>query len=241
VSKIEAKALREWHRPVWLGLSVGHPSGTVGSIGPFITFSDGAPGFLSLAFAIAPKGAKVHDYIHQPGPRDVDDVVTGRTRLAELVAIASARPQRESDTDCAVARFLDVRDGGRNVIPTGFPDGGQRIDGCLQPDAVKPGDLVAFIGRTSGFSEGEVKTVLYSDLELLDNAIEYRFRICIEVLGISGPFCRPGDGGALVFRRKDCKAVGLILAGSGPEDGPESGYVLPLQPALAAVKVQFSS
>ena len=66
------------------------------------------------------------------------------------------------------------------------------------------------------------------------------FEFCIQVLGTTGPFCQPGDGGALVFRREDCRAIGLILAGSGPEDGPESGYVLPLQPAIDALNVRLS-
>jgi hypothetical protein len=105
MSNAEQRIMRDWHRPVWLGLSVGHASGTVGSIGPFITFADdGAPGFLSLAFVVAPKGAEVDDYLHQPGPRDVE-LLTGKTRFAKLKNIAAARPDRESDTDCASAIY----------------------------------------------------------------------------------------------------------------------------------------
>ena len=129
MSNAEQMIMRDWHRPVWLGLSVGHASGTVGSVGPFITFADdGAPGFLSLAFVVAPKGAEVDDYLHQPGPRDVE-LLTGKTRLAKLKNIAAARPDRESDTDCASAKFIDGRDGGQisYQLASQTPAGGSMV------------------------------------------------------------------------------------------------------------------
>ncbi len=227
-------------RPLWLGLSVGHPVGSLGSIGPFVKLA-GDPsqiGFLSLAFAIAPKGAQLGDHIHQPGPRDTE-LLTGETRVATLVRIAAARPNQENDTDCAVATLdPEIRTIG-NVVPDGFPEAKRRIEGVALPVEIAPGDVVAFLGRSSGFSEGRVKVSDVRDLELQDENSMYRFRLAIEVEGINGPFCQPGDGGALVFRRSDARAIGLIFAGAGPEDGPGVGYVLPLQPALDAAKAEL--
>jgi len=233
-------ALVRCQRPLWLGLSVGHPLGSVGSIGPFVKLAGDQTriGFLSLAFAIAPKGAQLGDHIHQPGPRDTE-LLTGSTRVARLVRIAAARPNQESDTDCAVAMLDPEIETIGNVVPEGFPDAERRIQGVVLPEEIAPGDVVAFLGRSSGFSEGRVRVSELRDLDLQDESATYRFRLCFEVEGSNGPFCQPGDGGALVFCRNDARAIGLVLAGAGPEDGPEIGYVLPIQPALEAAKAEL--
>ena len=115
------EGLRLPQRPVCLGSSVGHFSGVVGSIGPMVILSGGRFGFISLAFCLAPQGARKGDHIHQPGPRDVE-ILTGETRIATLERMAAARPNRVNDTDSAVAVFIDPNHRGDNVIPRAFSE-----------------------------------------------------------------------------------------------------------------------
>lgn len=187
---------------------------------------------------LAPKGARPGDFIHQPGPRDLE-ILTGYTRVAKLGEIAAARQNEVNETDCALAILDPSVETIGNVPPAGFPESGRMVFGIALPTQLAIGEGAAFVGRTSGHSRGRIKASRADDLELHDDGANYTFCGCIEIEGLDGPFCQPGDGGALVYRERDAQAVGMVFAGPGPTDAPKIGYVLPIQPALTAMGVEL--
>jgi hypothetical protein len=56
-----------------------------------------------------------------------------------------------------------------------------------------------------------------------------------EIVAGSGPCSYPGDSGALVWRRRDAAAMGMILAAADGPDDVVTTYVPPLQPTLTAL------
>ena len=217
-------------RPLRLGLSVGHISGTCGSIGPFVTDAAGKVGFLSTATVLAPPKARPGDFIHQPSAVDFD--LTGASRAGELSThIARNQPGDSDPADAAIAWLLDPQPGPLNVIPPELPDAGRRI--TSDGEKLRSGDLVATVGRTTGPSQGVV--------EVLDVTIPVRlgtgtaeFRGCIAVRSPHGAFTQPGDAGALVWRVQDAMALGIVFAADiGSQDSRPTTFILPLAPILA--------
>ncbi len=183
---------------------------------------------LSSSTTLAPKGAKVGDIIHQPGPSD-QEVLTGQTRIAVLVQIIAAKARERNRVDLATAALLDGVETSGNLVPSGGPDSGRLIAGSVAND-LSLGDRVAFVGRTSGFSVGQITGLAYV-IQVASASTTFLFEGMIEVHGASGPFSRVGDGGALVYRCSDLRAIGLVFASAG--DQPT--FLLPLAPALEAV------
>lgn len=209
-------------RPLEIGLSIGHPRGSVGTLGAFVRRRNiDRLAILSTASAIAPPRAEPGHYIHQPSPRDVD-FLTDDTRIATLAEFASPTMGTDAVTDAAVANLLDNVTVRGNVIPVG-KDAGLSIEGIA--DVVGVGDAVAKVGRTTGLTEGTITTTRFRNLRVIlgDNKSTV-FREVIEVCGARGdPFSGAGDAGALVWRIADRMAVGLVFAGNG-----ERSYLLPI-------------
>src|SRR5438874_384200 len=98
--------MQAYSRPLTLGLSVGHPGGSGGSIGPFVRLAaNGAIAFLSTTSVLAPKDAARRDMIHQPGPFD-QEVLTGRTRAGMLSHVVAPDLKQTNRVDVAVATLL---------------------------------------------------------------------------------------------------------------------------------------
>ena len=217
-----------------MGLSVGHPGGSGGSIGPFVQLADGRTAFLCVTSVLVPKLAAKGDLVHQPGPVD-QEILTGRTRVATLSHILPATAGQTNRVDVAAAVLLDGVTTAGNVVPQGCPDSGLKIGNVLKPAELSFSDDVAFVGRTSGFSHGRV-TALDCSLKVQVSAQHddtRAFEDAIEITGESGPFSLPGDGGALVYRRSDGGALGMIFASTSGTVART--YLLPLQAALDAV------
>jgi hypothetical protein len=217
-------------RPLHIGLSVGHPSGTCGSLGAFVIGPKGQIGFLSTANVLAPARAAPGDRIHQPSAVDIE--LSGSSRIAELsVLIARPAPGTRDATDAAVAWLIDPpQTSPLNSVPPDMPDAGRVI--WLGGRPLAPGDLVAMVGRSSGYSQAIVETV--------DTVIPVRiaretvdFPGCVAVRSANGAFTLPGDAGALVWRVEDGLAAGMVFAAASAtiENHPLT-FILPLGPIL---------
>jgi hypothetical protein len=215
-------------RPLVLGASIGHPSGTLGSVGPFVRLADGRPGFVAGSYVLAPPGSAMKDWIHQPGLHDAVPL-TGATRVGRLVAVAPPLAEgRSLAASAAVA--LDVEtEGNRIPLFASAPEAGRTISGMAE---ARIGDEVAFVGATSGYSSGRI-TAIHMDLPVAD----FHFADAIEIVADDGHFSDAGDGGALVFRRGDMAAIGLLFARAKTQQDRSVSYALPLQPSFTALGV----
>lgn len=225
-------------RPLQIGLSVGHPSGTCGSIGPFVRAPDGVIGFLSTASAIAPQRARPGDFIHQPSAIDYD--LTGGSRVAELSPyIQAPQPSDPANTDAAVAWLIDQDQPPQNVIPPDVPDAGRRLTMIGAP--IQPGDLVATSARSTPFNHGAVDMVAVDNVRVRAGRNTMVFNDCLAIRSPHGAFTRPGDSGALVWRLADGMALGIVFASVDGLDGTDPiTFVLPLAPILARFNLQFA-
>jgi hypothetical protein len=209
---------------------MGHPSGTVGSIGPFVTLANGQPGFVSASFSLAPKGFSIGDWIHQPGPYDAA-LLTGTTRVGKLARVVPPVSGQICRVAAAVVELVGVETIG-NVVPPKTPDAGRRIGQVAGIDDIAVNDEVAFVGCTSGYSRGRVTSVQWGNLPIA----EFTFGGAFGVMANDGTnFSDPGDGGALIYRCSDMKAVGLVFARINYPGKQSESLVLPLGPALEAL------
>ncbi|MEJ1975077.1 MAG: hypothetical protein WDN49_02470, partial [Acetobacteraceae bacterium] len=225
--------LTSWVRPLCLGLSVGHPRGSTGSIGPFVRLADGRTAFLSSSIVLAPKGATRGDMIHQPGPRD-QSVLTGQTRVGALWEFTPLVTGPARNIDFGAAVLLDGIETSGNHIPPGCPEAGRPITTVVDSWALETGDAVAFAGLGSAYGEAQVVATDFT-ISVAEGAETLTFTGAIELQARSGPCSRPGDAGALVWRRSDAAAIGMILASVNGSDDFFATYVLPLGPALAVL------
>ena len=228
-----ASSLRQWRRPAVVGLSVGHPSGSVGSIGPFVVNPDGRIGFVSTSFVLAPEHSRPGDYIHQPGPSHIE-ILTRTTRVAKLAMSVSPAEGGVVRVAAAVAEFLAGEEPKEHVLPGESGEAGRALSSVLEPSELSVGEEVAFVGCGSGYSRGRIVQPLRPEIKVE----KYVFGPVITVEGDSGAFSRPGDGGALVYRCADCRAIGLLVARQEKGERPRS-VILPLGPALDALGVRL--
>jgi hypothetical protein len=191
-------------------------------------------GFVSSDLVLAPYGAKVGDHIHQPGPHDAE-ILTGATRAGTLGTFVRAVRDHRNEVSAAVTVLSDNEALG-NIAPKYAPDAGRAISAIAAEDEVQHEDLVAFVGRTSGYSEGQITAVCLMNLQVSDGEDSITYNHCIEVSPKDDRFCAAGDSGALVWRRSDMKAVGLILAGA---DEGRIGYLLPIARVFSALEVSL--
>jgi hypothetical protein len=206
---------------------MGHPSGTVGSIGPFVTLANGQPGFLGAWFVLAPKGASVGDWIHQPGPYDAA-LLTGATRVGKLTKIAAPESGKICRVAAATVEMIGVETIG-NVVPESTPDAGRQISQVADIADIALGDEVAFVGCTSGCSRGHVTSVQWERLAVGGFVFSGAFGV---TANDGTNFSDPGDGGALIYRCSDMTALGLVFARMNKVGEQSETLGLPLAPAL---------
>ena len=218
-------------RPLRLGLSIGHPIGPAGSLGPFVILAGGRLGFLSALHVLAPARAKGGDFIHQPSP--VDGLPTGETRIAQLVA-PPAPAEGGVALGIAAAALLDDVGWLGNVVPEGLVGAGRPIGPPPASLESTPGEPVIVIGRTAGLARGWIGGVSLNPLAVMTPQGPATFFDCLELRG-DVPLSGPGDSGALVCRESDLSALAVVFAGGSPGDGPGVTYALPLAPAMAAL------
>ena len=135
----------------------------------------------------------------------------------------------------ATVELIDVLTDG-NVIPSGSPDAGRRIVRVADPDELAVGEEVACIGCTSGYSQGVVAGIQMDNLEIGN----FKFFGAFGVAAQQGRnFSEAGDAGALIYRRSDMVALGLLFARNA-ESNQSLTLALPLAPALKALNVTLA-
>ncbi|MEW6351993.1 MAG: hypothetical protein AB1646_23330 [Thermodesulfobacteriota bacterium] len=227
-----------WHqrrnRPLKIGGSISHYRVTGGTLGCFVKRGgNGAPHILSNNHVLADENrAKLGDSIIQPGaydggrrPADVigklEDFVKVKTRGINLV-------------DCAVACVHEKL----KVDATKLAGLGKLV-GVSDVD-VDEGERVAKVGRTTGVTRGRVTAFELDNLMIEFDAGDIRFDNQIEIEGDGPiPFSDGGDSGALIVNG-DCRAVGLLFAGTDVEAGePFYTYANPIGTVLEKLKIEL--
>jgi PKD repeat protein len=216
-------------RPVPIGVSLGHPEITAGTIGARVT-NGTAVYILSNNHVLANQNdAAIGDAALQPGPTD------GGTAPADSIGwLTDFQPidfgGGDNTIDAAIARSI-LANLGYSTPATGY--------GTPSSITVEAyiGQAVKKYGRTTGLTEGGVSEVSVS----VDVCYECAGAMCkkckksatfVDQIGITpGSFSRGGDSGSLIVDR-DNHPVGLLFAGS-----TDRTLANPIQPILERFNV----
>ena len=198
-------AARRRVRPLVPGTSVAHPDVTAGTLGAFVTGTDGRVLLLSNNHVLADTDrADVGDPVLSPGPAD-----GGRPDVDRVATLTAFEPFTPTGNllDLAVAAVDDPALVGGNTVPEGV------LSGVVEE--VLDGVAVAKTGRTTGHTTGTVTAV-----ELDGVTVDYgrgqvlSFDDCLEVEGDGRAFSDGGDSGSVVYAVDGLAALGLLFAGS---------------------------
>src|SRR5215207_4390794 len=142
----DAAQMRERHRPLVVGASVGHVDITAGTLGAFVIASDDDLAILSNNHVLADENrAEIGDPIIQPA--HLDDGAAPEDVIAQLTEYVPLAPFGVNQVDCALATVQD----GVDVDPAGLL--GALGDGVVSPEDA---DRVQKLGRTTGLTRGRV-------------------------------------------------------------------------------------
>jgi len=212
------------NRPVPIGVSVGHPSVTAGTIGARVKSSSGAVFALSNNHVLAnSNNASIGDAALQPGAFDGGTDPADRIgTLAAFKAIsfnASGCTGGASDPDC------NTIDAAIAATTTGNLGVSTLTGGYGTPSATTASPSVGLevkkCGRTTGCTTGEVREinvtidVCYKPQGPFFCARDGIARF-VNQLGIAdGSFSAGGDSGSLIVTQTGNNPVGLLFAGGG--------------------------
>ncbi|MGI8681820.1 MAG: hypothetical protein ACR2JO_06765 [Mycobacteriales bacterium] len=225
--------LQSRQRPVYPGVSVGHPDVTAGTLGGFVTV-DGALHALSNSHVLANSGqASVGDDALQPGVADggqrPDDVI------GTLAAFAPLAEDRPNLVDAAIAALAD----GIDADPARYPGGALGAVASEPPaDA-----LVQKVGRTTGLTAGRVTAFEVDGITVQYDVGVLTFDNQIEIEGDGDlPFSDGGDSGSVIWTTTDRSPFGLLFAGStqGGSNGRGLTYANPLAVVLTELGAQWA-
>ncbi|MBA2416311.1 MAG: hypothetical protein H0V64_10590 [Geodermatophilaceae bacterium] len=231
----DVKDLQARQRPIYPGLSVGHPDVTAGTLGGFVSFDGRRLHLLSNSHVLAESGqARLGDAVLQPGVADGGDPAADAVgTLASFVPLDSAEPNL---VDAAVA----VVAGGIDADPSAYPGGPV---GCVA--TAPPADgLVQKVGRTTGLTSGRVTAFEVDGLMVQYDVGVLTFDNQIEIEGAdAGPFSAGGDSGSVIWTTTDRHALGLLFAGSttGGQNGQGLTYANPLALVLSELGATWVS
>lgn len=212
------RALPAWHYetvdPLHPGASVGHPSITAGTLGCFVRDKQsGTLGVLSNNHVLANvNSAHVGDPIYQPGPSDGGTAADVIANLAAYRQILFAGIP--NTTDCAWAKLIDAR----QYNPASITDSvGLTVTSISSatPATLQPLDRVIKVGRTTGYTQGEVTAVFTANLQVqMGSGLTARFDDVIQIESLTrNRFSDGGDSGSVILTH-DGKPGGLLFAGS---------------------------
>jgi hypothetical protein len=221
--------LRSRTRPLFPGVSLGHPAITAGTLGTVvIDRSDGSPAILSNNHVLANSNqAAIGDPCIQPGPIDggtEGDVVGALSRFVEV--------RDGVEVDAAIARLEE-----QYVRPLTI---GSTLGLTGRIATARRAIDVAKIGRTTGFTQGRISAVALIDLEISfgDRLVSFDDQIEIRSPAAS-PFSAGGDSGSLVVDLQG-NAVGLLFAGTTSRDRQlDITYVNPIARVLDLLEVDL--
>jgi hypothetical protein len=221
-----ARASAPWHRELnatlRMGSSIGHRKVTAGTLGCFVRHQNtGHRGVLSNNHVLANvNNAAIDDAVIQPGRKDGGTLTNRMASLQGFIPILFGGASNQ--VDCAWASHDDPPraenrqdrfDSAENVV-------GQ-LAGDTPSDAL-PGGFVLKVGRTTGYTQGEVDAININNLNVnMGGSAIARFDGQIQIKSLSRvPFSRPGDSGSLVVDINS-EPTGLLFAGS-PSGGFEN-------------------
>jgi hypothetical protein len=223
---------RDRQRPLRIGSSVGHASGTTGTLGCFVRQADGRVKMLSNNHVLAAENAaRVGDAVLQPGDRDLghmpDDVVGELASFVELTTLET------NSVDCAVALLRDGLEADARSLAGGELDGIATDEEAIEVEKV---------GRTTGATRGRVTAIGLINVIVTYDIGDIRFDGVMQVeSGHQQPFSDAGDSGALVYTADTHRAVGLLFAGTdlGGAFGTGRTFVHPIGAVLTALDAQL--
>lgn len=219
--------LRGRERPLRPGLSIANANVTAGTLGAFVTDSDGTLYALSNWHVLAGSTTAVAgDPILQPGPADGG---TPADQVGTLDRVVPLHPGGANLVDAALALLAEEQ------VDASYP-----IGAVTTSAPVDGGEQVGKVGRTTGITVGRVSAVELDGVRVNygEELGDLNFDNQIEVTGDDGAFSAGGDSGSLVYR-EDGVAVGLLFAGS--ETGGPSGagltFLNPIDDVLRGLEV----
>jgi hypothetical protein len=222
------------HRPIQMGLSIGHFRITAGTLGAFVSGPHGSARILSNNHVLADENHGVKgDDVLQPGA--IDGGRRAADRVGGLDRFVRLRPTGVNTIDAALATLDDgvaTRIGalrGTRATLAGTADDGAEID------------LVEKWGRTTGRTRGRVTAFELDNVVVGYEMGNLRFdgQIEIEAAGRT-PFSEGGDSGSLIMTARDHLAAALLFAGSQTGGRGNLGltYANPIGPVLKALKTR---
>ena len=231
IEKLDA-SVRDRHRPLVPGISVGHRDITAGTLGCFVQIDAGLA-ILSNNHVLADENrAEIGDAIIQPG--QYDDGETSRDTVAELAEYVPLHTTGINRVDAAVATLTQPR-GAHCAELLGV--------GAIGSAIVAPEDALGLpvlkVGRTTGITHGVVTAINVSKIVIeYDTSRTMRFDGQIEIeASDEQDFSLGGDSGALIVAAAGLRPVGLLFAGSdqGGHEGGGVTYANPLSEVLDAL------
>lgn len=219
--------LRSRVRPLHPGLSIANVNVTAGTLGAFVTDTDGTGYVLSNWHVLAGStSAAAGDAVLQPGPYDGGTLAD---QIGTLDRTAPLEPTGTNIVDAALCLLTDPQ------VDASYP-----VGTVTATAPAEGGEQVGKIGRTTGITSGHVTAVELDGLRVNYGAElgDLTFDNQIEVEGDQGGFSAGGDSGSLVYR-EDGVAIGLLFAGSqtGGHSGTGLTFLNPIDDVLRALEV----
>lgn len=233
VFKQQAPWHRAVNRPLLIGGSVGHHDVTAGTLGAFVTLSDGSVGIISNNHVLADENRGIRgDVVLQPGSYDGG---TQGDRIGVLENFVELSRDMSNRVDAATAR-LDDGIAFEEALLAGVGD----LAGLGDPSGELDED-VAKLGRTTGHTSGRISAIEVDGVVVRYDMgnITFDGQVEIDTEGVE-PFSDGGDSGSLIFT-PDRVAVALLFAGSdqGGRNGRGVTYASPLGTALDALSARL--
>ena len=217
--------LQSRQRPVYPGVSVGHPDVTAGTLGGFVSY-DGRLHILSNSHVLAGSGrAAVGGDSLQPGVADGGDPAADV--IGTLSVAAPFSTEAPNLVDAAISALAD----GIEAEPDRYPGGA--LTGVVADPPVD--GRVEKVGRTTGHTTGRVTAFEVDGITVQYDVGVLTFDNQIEIEGDGDlPFSDGGDSGSVIWTSDGRGALGLLFAGSttGGSDGLGLTYANPLAVVL---------
>lgn len=225
---------RRRHRPLRIGVSIGHHGITAGTLGCFVRGrEDGTKYVLSNNHVLADENrGHPGDAILQPGA--YDGGAPPADIVGQLARFITLRSDAINHVDAAVASLADNIEG-----KVGEIRGLGRLKGLAE--SVDIGDVVYKVGRTTGKREGRISAIEVDNVVVSFDSFTIRFDNQIEVEGVDGrAFSDGGDSGSLIVN-SNRHAVALLFAGSdqGGAGGAGLTFGNPIGEVLDSLNVEL--
>jgi hypothetical protein len=231
IDKAAAPWQQQRHRPLPIGVSVGHYKVTAGTLGCFVRRPDSEqPLMLSNNHVLANENrAAVGDAVLQPGKLDSGkepDDAAGT--LLDFVKLKKVGPNL---VDAAVARLADgVEASVSNLRGLGKLAG-------VGDGVFREGMVVHKVGRTTSKTQGRVTAFELDNLFVRYDMGELEFSGQVEVEGEGEPFGLGGDSGSLIV--DESRRAAALLFAVAPAIGDGVAYGSPIDAVLRALNVRF--